>query len=303
MKKPETYLYWYHICLKAMSIVDSYPHKTFTVKEIAEMLNVYPQTLTRRYEEIFGIPFKQDIILRKLEAAGGLLRHSGYRITDIADFVAYTLANFSNDFKKVFSLTPTAFRKRPFLPNEHETMRRTRIITQSQDGYRDIFCTDNMVPVKLPAYTLYYYRLPGHRDPVRNLVEKLRYKFDTLEILLKLHNIKDGMIVTGTLDAVPSTSYERLRMYVGMLIPNRPEYYKNHYELMKSPNLYNKQVPAGDYLQLDLNMSFSEAGAPMYDFINDSCRSGYFKMSGNHFFLSITGEQSCTLYIPHQKHY
>ncbi|MGF6844905.1 hypothetical protein QFZ51_000140 [Chitinophaga sp. W3I9] len=48
-------------------------------------------------------------------------------------------------------------------------------------------------------------------------------------------------------------------------------------------------------------MSFAAAGLPMYEFINNSCRAGYFKMSGNHFFISLTGENESEIYIPWQK--
>lgn len=116
--------------------------------------------------------------------------------------------------------------------------------------------------------------------------------------LLNGLELPQARVITSTLDAVPVTDYERLSMYLGIMTPVK-DISPQLARAAAAANLLEKRLPGGHYLRLRLPMDFATAGIPMYEFINRYVKEGVFKMSGNHFFISLTGPNGCEIYIPH----
>ncbi|MFB6457532.1 helix-turn-helix transcriptional regulator [Chitinophaga sp. Hz27] len=307
--KESTLHHWRGLVEKAIAITDNNMSQDLSVTDVAAQLSVDAQTLGRRFEDLKQESFKQFTRRRKLENAGGLLRHSSFSISQIADLCGYTnSAALSKAFSQDLHFSPTAYRDRPCLVNEDETLYRTKIITSAEDEMMsDIFCMDNTEEINLPSSTLYYVLLPSQNDPIRNMVTFMEHFIQEFSIIKSTVFLQDAKIITGTLDAVPVTLYHRMMMYVGLLVPNGPGYEKVHRQMqfmgLYACTLHTKDIAGNSYKHLKVNMGFAEAGLPMYNFINHSCRVGYFKMTSNQFFISLTGRNTCEVFIPCEKRY
>ncbi|MCW3461924.1 helix-turn-helix transcriptional regulator [Chitinophaga nivalis] len=304
--KASTIIHWERKVQEAIAFSHDDPFGDLDLKKVADRLCVSTNIFYHKFAEICGEPYIRFTRRRRLEAGAGYLRHSDYGIREISERCGYSNASFGKAFQALFHESPTAFRDREFLQNETHTLQRTKIITSSYQHHAShIFSTDRTEAIRLPHHVLYYHILPSNNDPVKNMVEDMnRYYSRLLEIQSSLL-MPEVSIITGTLDVVPVTSYGKMMMYVGLLVPITPAYDQAHQLIrmvyQEEYRLVTKQIAGGDYKKLPVPMGFAAAGLPMYEFINHSCRVGYFKMSGNHFFISLTGADSCEIYIPWQR--
>src|SRR6516225_3186655 len=220
-----TRAHWQQLVDRAIAITDNNLSQDLSIKAVADELSVDAQTLGRRFEDLKEESFKQFTKRRKLENAGGLLRHSPFSISQIADRCGYnTIQAFSKAFAESHELTPTAYRDRLYLPNELATLNKTQIITSSQETADEIFCMDNLDEIQENAATLYYTILPSQHDPIRNMVAHMLHYIQQFRIIRSTLMIPDARIITGTLDAVPVVAYEKMMMYVGLQVPKGKAY-------------------------------------------------------------------------------
>lgn len=301
--KPSTLIHWKHQIEHAIAISHDDPYGSLDLRKVANMLNESPDNFSHKFAEIYGETFIAFNKRRRLEAGAGELRHSGYSIADIAERCGYTLSSFSRGFRELYGESPTSFRDRRFLDNEDNTLTRTKIITSPrQDPHSLIFNPDRTVDVKLPDFVLYYNILPGQNDPIQELMYFHSLYHQQLQGLRDSLLLFDAMVVLGTLDVVPVTPYHRMKMYLGILVPKLSPYNIAHLQIQRNFQqpfrLYTKQMEGGNFKKLTMPMNYAEAGLPMYQFINNSCREGYFKMRNNHFFISLLGDSACEVYIP-----
>ncbi|CAL1520614.1 helix-turn-helix transcriptional regulator [Chitinophaga sp. MM2321] len=304
--KPSTILNWERNIQQAISLAHNDPLGNIDLKKVADKLCVSADILSHKFTEICQEPYIRFVNRSRLEAGAGLLRHSGFSIREISERCGYTNSSFTKAFRARFDASPTSFRDMLLLPNEIATLERTKIITSPYDRHMaDIFTTDRTEDTRLPNYTLYYNILPRSDDPVRNMVVYMATYSQQLRAITASIATHEAMVITGTLDVVPVTTYGRMMMYVGLLLPNTPQNNMAHLSIQLSFQeafgLVTRQIPGGHYKKLSVPMSFVAAGLPMYEFINNSCRASHFKMSGNHFFISLTGINECDIFIPWQK--
>ncbi|MBV7532696.1 AraC family transcriptional regulator [Chitinophaga sp. sic0106] len=302
-----TYTFWKEKVDHAIAISDNHLSDDISIISIADMLCVDAQTLSRRFEIFHQESFKQFTKRRKLEQAGGLLRHSAFSISQIAAYCGYASPqSFTKAFALEYGETPAFYRNKLYLPNEEETLYITKLITSSANDLRDIFCMDNTTEIYEGSFTLYYTFLPSQHDPIRNMVKYMMAYISKFRVARSTLLMPEARIITGTLDTVPVTAYDKMMMYVGLLVPTTNAYNFMHQRLragFNDMNLLEKHIPANNYKHLKLNMGFAEAGLPMYNFINHCCRVSYFKMNSNQFFISLTGINTCEVFIPCEKRY
>ncbi len=302
-----TRAHWQQLVDRAIAITDNNLSRDLSITAVADQLCVDAQTLSRRFEDLKEESFKQFTKRRKLENAGGLLRHSPFSISQIAERCGYNnIYSFSKAFAEEHELSPTAYRDRLYLPNELATLNKTQIITSSPETQDDIFCMDNLEEIQENAATLYYTILPSQHDPIRNMVAHMLHYIQQFRIIRSTLMIPDARIITGTLDAVPVVAYEKMMMYVGLQVPNNKAYEVIHRQIkfgFQTCHLLQKEMEACNYKFLKVNMGFADAGLPMYNFINKSCRQGFFKMNSNLFYMSLTGLSECEIFIPWERRY
>ncbi|HVI45485.1 MAG TPA: AraC family transcriptional regulator [Chitinophaga sp.] len=304
--KSTTIQLWNRKIQEAVAIAHDAPFNDIDLKKVADQLCVSVDIFSHKFTELHGESYKQFVKRSRLEAGAGYLRHSDYSISQISELCGYTNSSFSKAFRAMFHNSPVAFRDIPILHNEVHTLERTNIITAAhQKNMENIFTVDRTENVRLPNYALYYNILPSSNDPVHSLVAYMTTYTYQLQAIKASVPMSGAMIITGTLDVVPVTNYSRMMMYVGLLLPNTTDNDIAHLHIklaFQEPfGLLTRRIPGGDYKKLPVPMSFAAAGLPMYQFINNNCRAGHFKMSSNHFFISLTGMNDCEIYIPWMK--
>lgn len=290
-----------HLALQGLCYADDHLSDQFSIREVSEMLGMSYSYFYHNFVSIMGEPFWHYVKRHRLEMGAGLLRHSGYGVGEISEKCGYaTIAAFSKAFKQHFRESPKDFRRIVELPTEKRTLQITESITNAIGGKHilsSIFSHERTEKVTLPDTILYYSIISRGNNPIGEMVARMTHYYGMLNKMLELFDIPDSRIITGTLDAVPVTHYERLAMYAGISIPASAT--TVHQQLNDNFSyLLKKRIPGGNYLRLPLSMGFAAAGIPMYHFINQSCKEGVFKMSGNHFFISLIGHHSCEIYIP-----
>ncbi|MEC5147306.1 AraC family transcriptional regulator [Chitinophaga sp. 212800010-3] len=304
--KTATLNHWERKLQQAVSLSHDDPYGEMNLKTIAEMLNESLHNFSHKFVEFYGEPYMQFVKRRRLEAGAGLLRHSDFSIGLISDMCGYMPSAFSKAFRALYHEAPVSFRNRIYLPNEMYTLQRAKVASTPDDDPESlIFSADRTESVTLPDSILYYNILPRNNDPIRSMVTYMTMYQQQLYAIKSSLQLPGAMIITGTLDVVPVTTYNKMMMYVGILVPRMKAYDMAHLQIslhFQEPfNLFTKRLPGGPYKKLPVPMDFASAGVPMYEFINRSCRAGYFKMSGNHFFISLTGDRNSEIFIPWQR--
>ncbi|QJB40501.1 helix-turn-helix transcriptional regulator [Chitinophaga oryzae] len=275
------------------------------LQTVADMLAVSKDIFSHKFSSLMGEPYARYVKRTRLEAGVGYLRHSNFSIADIGELCRYTSESFAKAIRGWFNTSPSELRNRDYMPAELYTLEQTRIATASRQDFPEYFNMDNTVDTRLPDCTLYYNILPSGNDPVKGMVASMaRYSRQLRDLTTEL--AMDGpRIITGTLDVVPVTTYDRMMMYVGLLLPNTPANDMAHYQIIRryqeAYRLADRQIAEGHYKKLKVPLSFAEAGLPMYKFINANCRMGNFYMRTNHFFISLPEPSVSEIYIPWQK--
>ncbi len=304
--KTTTLEHWEWKVQLAIAYARNNPLLEISLQKVADMLAVSKDNFSHKFSKLMkGEPYGRYVKRTRLEAGVGYLRHSNFSITDISEMCRYTGESFAKAIRGWFNTSPSGLRNREFMPAELHTLEQTRIATASLLDYPEYFHMDNTIDIRLPDCTLYYNILPSGNDPVKGMVASMaRYSQQLRELTIELA-MDSPRIITGTLDVVPVTTYGRMMMYVGLLLPNTPANDMAHYQIIRkyqeAYRLADIQIGEGHYKKLEIPLSFAEAGLPMYKFINNSCRKGYFKMRTNHFFIALPEPRLSEIYIPWQK--
>jgi AraC-like DNA-binding protein len=291
---------------KGLSFADDHVSDPFNIKDVSERLGISYSYFYHNFAACMGEPFWHYVKRHRLELAAGLLRHSGYNISEIGEHCGYaTTAAFSKAFKQHFKESPKDFRRIIILPNEKRTLQITETITAAigSEAFNGLFNYERCEKVRLPDSILYYSFISHGKDPIGEMIARMTHYYALFNKLVTLYDLPQSRIITGTLDAVPVTDYEKLSMYAGILIPSSAT--AAHQQLEQHFSyLMRKRITGGNYLKLPVPMDFATAGIPMYNFISRNCKEGIFKMSGNHFFISLNGPDYSEIFIPLlKKHY
>ncbi|PSL45536.1 AraC-like DNA-binding protein [Chitinophaga niastensis] len=295
-----------NFALQGLCFADDHVSDPFHIKDVAERLGISYSYFYHNFNDYMGEPFWHYVKRHRLELAAGLLRHSGYNISEISELCGYaTTAAFSKAFKQHFKESPKDFRRILVLPNEKRTLQITESITVAagSDIFGNFFNYERCEKITLPDSILYYSFISRGQNPIGEMIAKMNHYYTMFRKMLTLFDLPQSRIITGTLDSVPVTDYEKLSMFAGISIPVTAT--AAHQQLRDNFSyLMKKRVPGGSYLKLPVPMDFATAGIPMYNFISRNCKEGIFKMSGNHFFISLAGPNYCEIFIPLlKKHY
>ncbi|MGO4292296.1 helix-turn-helix transcriptional regulator [Chitinophaga sp. RAB17] len=295
-----------NFALQGLSYADDHVSDPFNIKDVSERLGISYSYFYHNFTEYMGEPFWHYVKRHRLELAAGLLRHSGYNISEISDHCGYaTTAAFSKAFKQHFKESPKDFRRIIILPNERRTLQITEGITAAfgSEAFGGLFSYERCEKIKLPDSILYYSLISRGQDPVAEMIARMTQHYTLFKKMQTLYDLPQSRIITGTLDAVPVTDYEKLSMFAGIHIPLSAT--AAHQQLQQNFSyLMTKRITGGNYLKLPVPMDFATAGVPMYNFISMNCKEGIFKMSGNHFFISLNGPSYSEIFIPLlKKHY
>ncbi|SFW76706.1 helix-turn-helix domain-containing protein [Chitinophaga sancti] len=293
------------LALKALCFADDHVSESFEMKHVSDWLGISYSYFYHSFTHVIGEPYWQYVKRHRLELSAGLLRHSGYNISEIAERSGYaTVAAFTKAFTQYFDQSPRGFRKIPTLPNEQRTLQLVDSIIKAFDKKGDTltayFNFERTELTYLPESMLYYTILSRGQDPVVQMIMKMTREEIRLRKILQIQDLPQAKVITSTLDAVPVTSYEQMSMFAGIFLPCK-DVTMGLMTMARTENLMEKRIPAGHYIKLPVPMDFAMAGIPMYEFIDRYVKEGVFKMSGNHFFISMVGPNESEIYIPYLK--
>lgn len=293
------------MALKALCFADDHISESFEMKDVSEWLGISYSYFYHSFTTVTGEPYWQYVKRHRLELSAGLLRHSGYNISEIGDRTGYaTVAAYTKAFTQYFNRSPRSFRKIDILPNEKRTLELVDVIVQAFDKkgpvLTPLFSYDMTETDQLPDSTLFYTLLSRGQDPIAQMIMKMTREEQRMRNIISALSLPNAKVITSTLDSVPVTDYERMSMYAGILIPNK-DITPLFMQMAHSEKLMSKRLPGGHYITLPVPTDFATAGIPMYEFIDRYVKEGVFKMSGTHFFISLVAPNSCVIYIPHLK--
>ena len=87
------------------------PDEQWSVKLMADMLNISPGHLENTYKSTFGISCMEDVIISRIALAKKYLQNSSYSIAEIIARCGYRSSeHFYRQFKKVTGVTPRGYR-------------------------------------------------------------------------------------------------------------------------------------------------------------------------------------------------
>lgn len=76
-------------------------------EELAEVVHLNPDYLTRRFKKEMGISLREYVINQKMQEARALIRSTGLPVSFVAAKVGYSnFSHFSNSYKRQFGVTP-----------------------------------------------------------------------------------------------------------------------------------------------------------------------------------------------------
>lgn len=99
-------------------IYDNLQNK-LSLEELADYVSLSPQYLSKLFHKEVGIPFKEYIIRKRIEAAENMLKYSDFSIIDISNYLAFSShSHFIQTFKKYTGFTPKEYQNEFFRSNK-----------------------------------------------------------------------------------------------------------------------------------------------------------------------------------------
>lgn len=98
-----------------------HPNSEWTVKKMAEKLNISVGYLEEIYKNTFGVTCMDDVIKSRINLAKKYLLYEHRTIAEIVTLCGYrNIEHFFRQFKKITGVTPNRFRNSPYLKSESE---------------------------------------------------------------------------------------------------------------------------------------------------------------------------------------
>ncbi|RXK83664.1 helix-turn-helix transcriptional regulator [Filimonas effusa] len=279
----------------AVSYVQRHMGEDFTARQVADHSCLSYSRFLHVFAQHRQESFWQYVKRHRLEQAASLVRFSGYNAGEIGERCGYaTRSSFSKAFYGHFNCTTRAFQSASFLPHEHQTMSVVHSLSEAASVEPvDLSAAEW---IRLPDLMLYYF-IPPRLSADEPAFMK---SFGSWHARLQPWAIQGGSqflrMVTGTLDSVPATPYLMLNTYFGVVVPRYDDFLNTL--LNNSGSFLSRPLCGGKYLRLPLQHSCRSASPVCYEFVKQNCLSGNFKLRENQFFIALTGESECELYIP-----
>ena len=101
------------VILKSIKLIQERYWDRVSLSELARELGIGKYTLSRRFRQVMGMPFRNYLLRLRLEKAKALLGTTGFSITEVAQMVGFgDLPRFDKLFKRYTGVTPSLYRHR-----------------------------------------------------------------------------------------------------------------------------------------------------------------------------------------------
>jgi AraC-like DNA-binding protein len=97
--------------LRAKDLIDARYREPLDVPTLARAAHLSPAHFSREFRRSFGQTPHQYLLMRRLERAAALLRHTDRSVADVCLAVGLrSLGSFTTSFRRAFGLSPAAYR-------------------------------------------------------------------------------------------------------------------------------------------------------------------------------------------------
>jgi AraC-like DNA-binding protein len=97
--------------LRAKDLIDARYREPLDVPTLAGAAHLSPAHFSREFRRVFGQTPHQYLLMRRLERAAALLRHTDRAVAEICLAVGLrSLGSFTTSFRRAFGLSPAAYR-------------------------------------------------------------------------------------------------------------------------------------------------------------------------------------------------
>lgn len=112
LKKQNVYSKPVVLCL---DYIYDHLHQIITVAELAGAIGVNPSYLSTLFKKEMGLPLSEYIRRKRVETAENMLKYSGYTLTEIGQYLAFSsYSHFADIFHNYTGFTPKEYRNRFF---------------------------------------------------------------------------------------------------------------------------------------------------------------------------------------------
>ena len=100
------------------------PSRTFSLREMAESVNLSPPYFCYLFKTITGVPPAKYLKSLRMQQAAVLLRTTFLSVKEVVSRVGFTdESHFVRDFKRMFGVTPSEYRNGALPDNERNSTR------------------------------------------------------------------------------------------------------------------------------------------------------------------------------------
>ena len=98
-----------------MDYIQLHLHEAIVVRELAEMVGLNESYLSTLFKLETGVTLTEYVILKRMEAAENMLKHSDFSLSEISDILNFSsYSHFARTFRKYYNTSPKEYRKRYF---------------------------------------------------------------------------------------------------------------------------------------------------------------------------------------------
>lgn len=101
--------------IKSIDYICSHLHCRITAAEISKAVKLNESYFSRLFKKEVGVSVSRYILIRKIETAQNLLKHSDYSCSEISELLAFSSqSHFISRFREECGVTPFAYRNQHF---------------------------------------------------------------------------------------------------------------------------------------------------------------------------------------------
>jgi AraC-like DNA-binding protein len=119
--------------LRAKDLIDARYREPLDVPTLARAAHLSPAHFSREFRGAFGQTPHQYLLIRRLERAAALLRHTDRSVADVCLALGLrSLGSFTTSFRRAFGLTPAAYRASQPTPIVHARVPTCVLLAQTR---------------------------------------------------------------------------------------------------------------------------------------------------------------------------
>lgn len=267
---------------RAHHFIESNLQRNFSLKELADAAHLSYHRFAHVFSENTNQPLWNYVKQYRLKYAAGLLRHSAYSISDIAELTGYGgVQSLTKAFSDQFSQSPKRFSNSLVIPNNH-------ILRFIPNDATAIATMETACYITEPETEYWYCRATEE-----TVQEKMVNLFENAAI--NGADMGSLRVAASSPDVYMLTAPNKIRIDVGYWV--KP----NELSPLITAGLYKKTISAGRFLHKASKLPPPMAGLFVFELIESASRYSLSSIRNHHSMVRIniaTGVPTTEFYIP-----